>query len=180
MERTDCEGKRRTCAGSPHLSKISLFLPSADFAFLYLSAHPFQSMPFHFLPPSTLPSPPPPPPPAPAPPTPSPSLLPYLPLLFHSSSLSLSALPPLIHHPKPQVSLILLQNMPSFIKKWNTHTHTHVHLARQLQVCARVPGEPCCNLTLLFSCRLECLGLGLPHHTKPVPQPGQRNKHQQI
>lgn len=115
--------------------------------------------------------------------TPPPSLLPYLPLLFHSSSLSLSALPLLIHHPKLQVSLILLRNMPSFIK-CGTHTHSHsyiwVCLDRQLQVCACVPREQCCNSTLLFFCRLECLGLGLPYHTKPVPQPGPRSKHQQI
>lgn len=48
----------------------------------------------------------------------------------------------------------------------------------QLQVCSRVSGE-LCDLTL-FLCRLELLGLGLPHHTEPVPQPGQRSEHQQI
>lgn len=48
----------------------------------------------------------------------------------------------------------------------------------QLQVCSRVPGE-LCDLTL-FLCRLERLGLGLPHHSEPVPQPGQRSQHQQI
>lgn len=78
----------------------------------------------------------------------------YLLLLFHSSSLSLRERPPLIHHPKLQVSLILPQNGPSFIKmrRASTHSVMHRHVCVWTRGCRRVlcGSELRCNLTLVF------------------------------
>lgn len=113
---------------------------------------------------------------------PSPALLPYLPPVFPQFIIISLCAPP--------SSITLSHRFPSYyrgiclhLSKNKTHTHIHAYVhscafGRQLQVCSCVPGE-LWDLTLFF-CRLECLGLGLPHHTEPVPQPGQRSEHQQI
>lgn len=126
----------------------------------------------------------------------SPHLVPYSTPLFlpFSPSLPLSCLLSLcfstVHHYLslrfPLSSITLSHRFPSYycriclhLSKSVTHTQVHAHA----HVCVWSDDCRCmlvCNLTLLFFCRLECLGLGLPHHTEPLPQPGQRSEHQQI